>query len=58
MCDFIAGPLVMMHAKFLHFDFSNSYMASPVMMLIPKPKLSFSNFDAIWKPFQPYVLHN
>jgi len=55
MCDFIAGPLVMMHSRFLHFDFTNPYMASPVMMLIPKPKMSLSHIDAIWKPFQPNV---
>lgn len=55
MCDVVVGPLNMMYIRFPHFDFLNSYMATPAMMLIPKPKVSVSNLDAIWKPFQPTV---
>ena len=55
MCDFIGGPLILMHTRFLHFDFLNPYIVAPVMMLIPNPTLTFSNLQAVSKPFQQNV---
>ncbi len=55
MCDVIVGPVTIMYSRFLHFDFLNPYMDGPAMMLIPKPEISVSHLDAIWKPFQTTV---
>lgn len=55
MCDAIVGPVTMMPSRFLNFDFLHPYMDGPAMLLIPKPKISISYLDVIWKPFQPTV---
>lgn len=51
MCDFIDGPLTTtLNSKFLDFNFLNNfYTKSRVMILIPRPKMSFSHVNAIWK---------
>lgn len=54
MCDAIVGPLVLSYNRNKYFQL-NVYMESTTNMLIEKPKVSFSNLEAIWKPFQPKV---
>jgi len=51
----IVSPMVMRHDRFLHFDMIPIFH-SPYAMLIPTPKVSSTNIDAVWKPFQPAVL--
>lgn len=49
------SPMVMRHDRFLHFDLLHPVVQAPYIMLIPVPEVSFTNIDAIWKPFQPKV---
>jgi len=55
MCDLIVGPVAMVYDASHTYDVLGPYMMSPTEMMIPKPVASFSNLEAIWKPFQPTV---
>jgi len=49
----IVSPMVMRYDRFLHF--LHPILQAPYAMLIPAPEVTFTNIDAIWKPFQPKV---
>jgi len=47
----ILTPMLMLYNRFHHFDFIAPSQIAYVM-LIPNPKATSTNVDAIWKPFQ------
>ena len=51
----ILTPMLMLYYRFQHSDFLTSSQIAYVM-LIPNPKETSTNLEAIWKPFQSIVI--
>ena len=51
----ILTPMLMLYNRFNHLDFLTPSQIAYVM-LIPNPKASSTNVEAIWKPFKSYVI--
>jgi len=51
----ILTPMLMLYYRFQHSDFLTSSQIAYVM-LIPNPKETSTNLEAIWKPFQLIVI--
>jgi len=52
----ILTPMLMLYNRFQHLDFLTSSQIAYVM-LIPNPKATSINVEAIWKPFQFNVIN-
>ncbi len=52
----ILTPMLMLYNRFNHLDFLTPSQIAYVM-LIPNPKATSTNVEAIWKPFKSYVIN-